>query len=344
MKTERVLLTGGTGYIGSHTAVVLIQAGYEVTLFDSLRNSKGEVVDGIEQITGVRPAFLKGDIRDAALVERVLRKKGIQAVIHLAGLKSVAESIAVPLEYYENNVAGTICLLGAMQASNVRRIIFSSSAAVYGAPKYLPIDESHPLAPTNPYGRAKVVVEELLGDMTRSCPDWNVICLRYFNPAGAHGSGLIGEDPNGTPNNLMPLLARVAAGKMERLAVFGGDYPTRDGSGIRDYIHVMDLAEGHLAALKCTAEPQPVENSMKIINLGTGSGCSVLELIRSLESASGRRIEYQIVPRRPGDVAAVYAKVEKAAEVLAWKASRTIDEMCQSAWKYKQRTSADGLS
>ena len=327
-----ILLTGGTGSIGSHTAVVLAGAGHQVVLYDSLANSDASVVDRLEKITGAKLPFVLGDIRHTALLVSTLKTYGVEAVIHFAGLKAVGESVQNPLEYYDNNVGGTISLLNAMTEVGIRRLIFSSSATVYGDPQYLPIDEAHPRSATNPYGRTKLQIENILEDLAASVASWRITCLRYFNPVGAHDSGLIGEDPNGVPNNLMPILARVAAGKLPCLNIFGCDYDTPDGTGVRDYIHVMDLAEGHLAAVNLvSAEGAPLD----AINLGTGRGQSVLEMIKAFDQASGLSIQSQIVPRRAGDVAACYAKADKAAKSLAWVASRTLDDMCRSTWNFQ---------
>jgi UDP-glucose 4-epimerase len=327
-----ILLTGGTGYIASHTAVILTNAGHKVVLFDNLVNSNASVVGKLEIITGVKLPFVEGDIRDAALLASTLKSYGVEAVIHFAGLKAVGESVQNPLEYYDNNVGGTISLLNAMTAVGIKRLVFSSSATVYGDPQYLPIDEAHPRSATNPYGRTKLQIENILEDLAASDASWRITCLRYFNPVGAHESGLIGEDPNGVPNNLMPFLARVAAGKLPCLNIFGGDYDTPDGTGVRDYIHVMDLAEGHLAAVNAaSAAGAPFD----AFNLGTGRGQSVLEMLKAFEQASGLSIHSQIVPRRAGDVAACYAKADKAAQVLGWVASRPLDDMCRSTWKFQ---------
>jgi len=327
-----ILLTGGTGYIGSHTAVVLTSAGHQVVLYDNLANSDASVVDRLEKITGARLPFVLGDIRNTDLLVSTLKSYGIEAVIHFAGLKAVGESVQNPLEYYDNNVGGTISLLNAMSEVGIKRLVFSSSATVYGDPQYLPIDEAHPRSVTNPYGRTKLQIENILEDLAASDASWRMTSLRYFNPVGAHESGLIGEDPNGVPNNLMPFLARVAAGKFPCLNIFGGDYDTPDGTGVRDYIHVMDLAEGHLAAVNLvSAEGAPYE----AFNLGTGRGQSVLEMVKAFEQASGLSIKSQIVPRRAGDVSACYAKADKAAQMLAWVASRPLDNMCRSTWKFQ---------
>ena len=332
MTLRTVLLTGGVGYIGSHAAVVLAQAGYEVVLYDNLSNSRFDVVDRLETIIGSRPAFIEGDIRDTALLTRVLQEYGIGAVIHFAGLKAVGESVEKPIDYYANNVQGTISLLQAMQTAQVKTLVFSSSATVYGEPQYLPLDENHPTSATNPYGRSKLHIEEMLKDVVASDPAWRMACLRYFNPVGAHESGLIGENPNGIPNNLMPYIAQVAAGQRAELSVFGDDYPTADGTGIRDYIHVMDLAEGHAAALGFLSRT----TDWHAINLGTGKGYSVLDMIQAFEQASGRQVPYKVVARRAGDVAACYADPTKASEALFWRAARTLDDMCVSTWQFQQ--------
>ncbi len=325
-----ILLTGGTGYIASHTAAVLVQAGHEVVLLDNLSNSRRDVVERLRQITGRTLAFHEADVRDRACVAEVLRAHGCTAVIHFAGLKAVGESVQKPLEYFDNNVGGTIALLQAMQETGVFSIVFSSSATVYGEPQYLPLDESHSTSATNPYGRSKLHIEEMLADLCRSSTAWRVACLRYFNPAGAHPSGLIGEDPNGIPNNLMPYVAKVATGELKSLGVFGNDYPTPDGTGVRDYIHVMDLAEGHAAALSFLQR----ESGWHAINLGTGRGYSVLDMVRAFEQASGRPVAHEIKPRRPGDVASCYANPAKAAALLGWRATRGIEEMCESSWRW----------
>ena len=331
-----ILLTGGTGYIGSHTAVVLAEAGHRPVLLDNLSNSSADVVDRLAQITGTRFPFIEGDIRDTALLRRVLADEGIGAVVHFAGLKAVGESVEQPLRYYDNNVGGTISLLQAMDETGVGTLVFSSSATVYGQPAYLPLDEVHPTGATNPYGRTKLHIEEMLAELAASGTNWRIACLRYFNPVGAHASGLIGEDPNGIPNNLMPYIARVAGGRLPFLNVFGDDYPTPDGTGVRDYIHVMDLAEGHRAAIDFLAGSAGA--GWHAFNLGTGCGYSVLDMVRAFEQASGRPVPYRIAPRQPGDVAACYAKADKAADQLAWRALRSLDDMCASTWHFQQRT------
>ena len=328
----KLLLTGGTGYIGSHTAVVLSQAGHDVVLLDNLSNSKHAVLSRLQTILGQPLPFVQADVRDTEAVTRVLKDHGIQAVFHFAGLKAVGESVAQPLHYFANNVQGTVSLLQAMQAAQVHQLVFSSSATVYGEPKYLPYDELHPTMAINPYGRTKLHIEEMLHDLAASKPAWRIACLRYFNPVGAHHSGLIGEDPLGVPNNLLPLVAQVAAGLRPALQVFGNDYDTPDGTGVRDYIHVMDLAEGHLAALNFLQN----QTGWHAINLGTGQGYSVLEIVKAFEEASGKPVPYNLVPRRPGDVASCYAQVLKAHELLHWQANRGLKQMCEDAWRAQQ--------
>jgi UDP-glucose 4-epimerase len=330
----KVLLTGGTGYIGSHTALALVQAGHEVVLYDNLCNSKASVVDRLAQIVGQRPVFVQGDIRDTALLQNTLQQQGVEAVVHFAGLKAVGESVAKPVDYYANNVQGTVSLLQAMQAADVKTLVFSSSATVYGDPQYLPLDEAHPTSATNPYGRSKLHIEEILRDVAASDASWRMACLRYFNPVGAHESGLLGEDPNGIPNNLMPFIAKVATGQLPELGVFGNDYDTPDGTGVRDYIHVVDLADGHLKALEFLQGG--AAEGWQAINLGTGQGYSVLQMLQAFERASGQRIAYAIKPRRAGDIASCYAKTDKAQELLGWRASREQNAMCQDTWRWQQ--------
>lgn len=335
----RVLLTGGTGYIGSHTAVCLIESGHVPVLYDNLSNSKPEVVDAIETITGVRLIFIKGDIRDKNALITAMREHAIEAVIHFAGLKAVGESCEKPLLYYDNNIGGTVALLQAMQECGVKRLIFSSSSTVYGTPQSLPLTEDMPTGePTNPYGRTKLHIEQILGDLCRADAGFAAVCLRYFNPIGAHESGLIGEDPNGIPNNLMPYVARVASGKLEYVRVFGNDYPTPDGTGVRDYIHVVDLARGHVAALTYADK----HTGWEAINLGTGRGTSVLEAIAAFEKACGKTLPYKILPRRAGDIAANWCSPEKAEKLLGWKAQYGIEEMCASGWKFEQMLARKG--
>jgi UDP-glucose 4-epimerase len=335
-----ILLTGGTGYIGSHTAVVLTQAGHRVVLYDNFCNSQPDVVQRLEKITGQPITLVEGDVRDTARLTETLKTHAIAAVIHFAGLKAVGESVAKPIDYYANNVQGKISLLQTMQAADVKTLVFSSSATVYGDPQYLPIDEEHPTSATNPYGRSKLYIEEILADVAKSDATWRIACLRYFNPVGAHESGLIGEDPSGIPNNLMPFVAQVATGKLPRLNVFGNDYPTPDGTGVRDYIHVMDLAEGHLAALNYLSTQY---SALSTFNLGTGQGYSVLEMVKAFEAASGKPVPYQIAPRRSGDIATCYAKADKAAKQLGWRANRTLEVMCASTWHWQSQRKAQSV-
>jgi UDP-glucose 4-epimerase len=328
----RILVTGGAGYIGSHTCVELLAAGHRIVVLDNLSNSKVAVLDRIKQITNRDLDFIKGDIRDAALLDQLLAAQSFDAVIHFAGLKAVGESVAKPLLYYQNNVAGTATLLEAMGKAGLKILVFSSSATVYGDPASVPIREDFPTHATNPYGRTKLMIEEMLTDLSQADPAWRIACLRYFNPVGAHESGRIGEDPNGIPNNLMPYVTQVAVGKLPRLQVFGNDYPTRDGTGVRDYIHVVDLAKGHLAALNYLL----THEGSWTVNLGTGRGYSVLEVIQAFERATGQRIPYDIVARRPGDVAQCYADPSKAEKLLGWRAERDLVAMCADAWKWQQ--------
>jgi len=325
-----ILVTGGAGYIGSHTCVELLNAGQDVVVFDNFSNSHPESLKRVESITGRKVQLVEGDIRDQAALEDALRRFGCTAVIHFAGLKAVGESVEKPLDYYDNNVIGTHRLLQAMGNCGVKTLVFSSSATVYGEPQRLPLTEDHPLSATNPYGRTKLVIEDMLRDLYCSDPSWQIGILRYFNPVGAHASGLIGEDPQGIPNNLMPFVAQVAVGRREQLKVWGDDYPTPDGTGVRDYIHVVDLAIGHLKALARLHEAQCFE-----VNLGTGAGYSVLDVVKAFEQASGRPVPYELAPRRPGDVAACYADPALAAELLGWRAERGIDTMCVDAWRWQ---------
>ena len=329
----KVLVTGGTGYIGSHTCISLLDAGYEPVIVDNLHNSKKAVLQRLTQITGRDLTFYEGDILDQALLEKILVDEKIEAVIHFAGLKAVGESVAIPLSYYENNIAGTVSLLKAMDKTDVRCIVFSSSATVYGDPEKLPLLETAPLSAVNPYGRTKLLIEEMLRDLAVADPRWSLVILRYFNPVGAHPSGLIGEDPQGIPNNLMPFVAQVAVGRREKVSVFGGDYPTPDGTGIRDYIHVVDLAEGHVAALNTHAR----ETGLFTYNLGTGNGSSVLEVIESFSNACGKPIPYEITDRRPGDATACYADPALAQEKLGWKATRSLDDMSADSWRWQSQ-------
>ncbi len=326
-----VLVTGGAGYIGSHTCVELLRAGHRVVVYDNFCNSHPRALERVRQIAGGELVPVRGDVRDQAQVEAALREHGCQAVIHFAGLKAVGESVEKPLDYYDNNVIGTHRLLRAMQATGVGTLVFSSSATVYGDPQRLPLTEDHPLSATNPYGRTKLVIEDMLRDLYHSAGDWKIAILRYFNPVGAHESGLIGEDPQGIPNNLMPFVAQVAVGRRERLNVWGNDYATPDGTGVRDYIHVVDLAQGHLRALDRLAEP-----GCLAVNLGTGRGYSVLDVVKAFERASGRSIPLIMAPRRAGDVAACYADPALAERLLGWRAERDIDAMCADHWRWQK--------
>lgn len=327
-----ILLTGGAGYIGSHTAVVLAEAEHEVVILDNFCNSQKSVLTRLKQILGKELICIDGDVRDTSLVTKVLKDHQIDAVIHFAGLKAVGESVQMPIEYYANNVQGTISLLEAMKSTGVKTLVFSSSATVYGDPQYLPIDEKHPTGATNPYGRTKLHVEEVLRDLSQSDASWRLMCLRYFNPVGAHQSGLIGEDPGGVPNNLAPFVAQVAVGKLPMLKVYGNDYSTPDGTGVRDYIHVMDLAEGHVAALEYLQRNAGLE----IINLGTGMGYSVMQMLDGFQKATSKKIVYEVVARRPGDIATCFADPRRAKSLLNWVASRSLDDMCASSWKWQQ--------
>jgi UDP-glucose 4-epimerase len=328
---KTILVTGASGYIGSHTCVELLQEGYDVVGLDNFCNSSPEALRRIGQIAGRGMAVHEADVRDRAALDAILREHRIDAVIHFAGLKAVGESVAQPLMYFDNNVAGTVTLLEALADAGVRRFVFSSSATVYGDPESVPIAESARLSVTNPYGRSKLMVEQVLQDLAQSDASWAVGVLRYFNPVGSHPSGLIGEDPRGIPNNLMPFVAQVAAGRRERLSVFGGDYPTPDGTGVRDYIHVVDLARGHLAALASLFET----GKGFTVNLGTGNGYSVLQIVRAFEKACGRTIPYDIVARRPGDIAVCYANPATASELLGWQAEKGLDEMCADHWRWQ---------
>jgi len=327
-----VLITGGTGYIGSHTAVEMLAAGSDVFLIDNLCNSKCSVVDRIERIAGRRPGFARIDLRDRPALRRLFARRRFDAVIHFAGLKAVGESVARPLAYYDNNVSGSVALFECMAEAGLKTLVFSSSACVYGEPASVPVREDAPLAPGNPYGRTKQMIEDVLRDLARADAGWRIALLRYFNPVGAHASALIGEDPSGVPNNLMPFIAQVALGKLKELRVFGSDYPTPDGTGVRDYIHVVDLARGHLAALGALRR----RGGLLTLNLGTGRGYSVLEVVRAFTAASGRPVPYRIVARRPGDVAQCYADPALAHQVLGWKAQLGIEAMCADAWRWQQ--------
>ncbi len=326
-----ILVTGGAGYIGSHTCVSLLSAGYDVIVVDNLSNSSLEALSGIETISGGRIKFYKTDLRNTEELRKVFRKEKIDSVIHFAGLKAVGESVTFPLKYYDNNLGATLSLLKVMEEFQVKNLVFSSSATVYGNPNTVPIDEDFPLFATNPYGMTKLMIENILKDMAKADPSMTIIILRYFNPAGAHKSGLIGENPKGIPNNLFPFIAQVASGKLSKLRVFGGDYSTKDGTGVRDYIHVCDLAEGHVAALKCIEKV----GCLSVYNLGTGTGYSVLDIIGAFEKANGIKIPYEIVDRRSGDIDACYANPSKAFHHLKWQAKRDLIEMCEDAWRFE---------
>ena len=330
-----ILVTGGAGFIGSHTCAALAQAGLPFLILDNFSNSRRSVLERLARITGAPVPCVEGDVRDEALLARLFAQHPITGVIHFAAFKAVGESVREPLRYYDNNVAGTVALLRAMQAADVRTLVFSSSATVYGDPASLPIREDFPLSATNPYGWSKLMMEQLLADVDASEPGrWRIARLRYFNPVGAHASGLIGEDPQGTPNNLAPYVAQVAAGQREALSVYGNDYPTPDGTGVRDYIHVCDLAEGHVAALRYLQD----HPGLLTLNLGTGRPVSVLEMVRGFEQASGRPVPYRIVPRRPGDVAACWADPSLAERLLGWRAERDLDAICTDAWRWQDGT------
>ena len=329
---QTILVTGGTGYIGSHMVVELMTAGHDVVIIDNLCNSKASVLDRIQRIVGRRPRFEQIDVRDRPALRRLLSSQRFDAVMHFAGLKAVGESVQKPIQYYENNVSGSLALLECMIEVGVRTIVFSSSATVYGEPASVPIREDFPLSASNPYGRSKLMIEEILRDTAATDPAWRVALLRYFNPVGAHTSGLIGEDPNGIPNNLMPHIAQVAVGKLKELPVFGSDYPNPDGTGVRDYIHVVDLARGHLAALNALGQRPGVLT----LNLGTGRGYSVLEMVRAFAAASGKPVPYRIVGRRPGDIAQCYADPTLARETLGWQAQLGIDAMCADTWRWQE--------
>jgi UDP-glucose 4-epimerase len=326
-----IFVTGGAGYIGSHTCVELLDAGHQITVFDNFSNSQAESIRRVERITGKKINLIEGDIRNPTELQHALSHSNAKAVVHFAGLKAVGESVVQPLNYYDNNVLGTLRLLQTMQACNVKTIVFSSSATVYGDPQRLPLTEDHPLSATNPYGQTKLVIEHMLRDLHRSDPSWHIGILRYFNPVGAHASGLIGEDPQGTPNNLMPYIAQVAVGRREFLNIWGKDYDTPDGTGVRDYIHVVDLARGHLAALKrLQIQPQCFS-----VNLGTGTGYSVLEMVRAFESASGKSVDFKFSPRRAGDVASCFSDASLAQQLLGWQSQRDLATMCEDAWRWQ---------
>lgn len=328
-----ILVTGGAGYIGSHTCVELLNDGYDVVVVDNLVNSRHESLARVTQITGKPVAFYEADVRDAQALSRIFKAHKITGVIHFAALKAVGESVAKPIEYYRNNIDGLLVVLDVMRQHGVKQFVFSSSATVYGVPERSPIDETFPLSATNPYGQSKLIAEQILRDVAISDPTWRIAVLRYFNPVGAHESGLIGEDPAGIPNNLMPYVAQVAVGKLEKLRVFGGDYPTPDGTGVRDYIHVVDLAQGHLKALDALI----AHNEGFVVNLGTGQGYSVLQVVKAFEQASGRPVPYEIVARRPGDIAECYANPATAKKLIGWEAQFSIERMCIDHWRWQEK-------
>lgn len=334
-----ILVTGGAGYIGSHTCVELLNAGFDITVFDNFCNSNPEALVRVQKITGRKPALIIGDCRDRAALVSALQTSKAKAVIHFAGLKAVGESVEQPLSYYDNNVGGALRLLEAMQECGVKTLVFSSSATVYGDPVRLPLTEDHPLTTTNPYGRSKLMIEEILRDVQHSDASFRIAILRYFNPVGAHASGLIGEDPQGIPNNLMPFVAQVAIGRREALNVWGDDYPTPDGTGVRDYIHVVDLALGHLKALEALEAAGSAQSDQYsgclTVNLGTGRGYSVLDVVRAYQQASERPIPYKIAPRRSGDIASCYADPKRALELLGWQAKLGLEDMCASSWHWQ---------
>jgi UDP-glucose 4-epimerase len=326
-----ILLTGGAGYIGGHTAIALARLGHEIVLYDNMSNSSYSMIDRLNLIVGRKLKLIVNDVRNTELLKKTMASHRIDAVIHFAGLKAVAESIIRPIQYFANNVQGTISLLEAMQTEGIKSLVFSSSATIYGEPQYLPLDEDHPVGAINPYGRSKLQIEEILKDVATSDPDWRIACLRYYNPIGAHESGLIGDSPNGTPNNLMPYIAQVASGRRKILKIFGKEYPTTDGTAVRDYIHIMDLAEGHERTLQFLSQ----KTGWHPINVGTGRAYSVLEVVKAFENASGRKVPYEVVGRRSGDVAVCYANPKKANKLLNWIPCRTLEDMCMSAWKFQ---------
>lgn len=329
-----ILITGGAGYIGSHTALELLNEGYDVVVFDNLSNSSQESLRRVEELTGKQVCFYEGDVQDEDALRAMFKEQQIDAVIHCAALKAVGESVQKPLEYYQNNISGTLTLLKVMREVGVKNIVFSSSATVYGSPEEMPITEACPKGQcTNPYGWTKSMMEQIMSDVQKADPSWNVILLRYFNPVGAHKSGRIGEDPKGIPNNLMPYISQVAVGKLEKLGVFGNDYDTPDGTGVRDYIHVVDLAIGHVKAINYIF----TNPGLDVINLGTGQGYSVLDMVKAFSKACGKEIPYEIKPRREGDIAMCYADPSKAAKVLGWKAERGLDEMCEDTWRWQSQ-------
>ncbi|UAW99440.1 UDP-glucose 4-epimerase GalE [Halopseudomonas nanhaiensis] len=331
--SKSILVTGGAGYIGTHTCIKLLEAGYQVVVIDNLSNSSPEALRRVERLTGKSVTFVKGDINDGPLLDRLFDQHAIEAVIHFAGLKAVGESVSQPMRYYHNNVSGTVVLCQAMHRAGVKNMVFSSSATVYGDPASVPIREDFPTSATNPYGRSKLMIEEMLGDLYVADGEWNIALLRYFNPVGAHESGLIGEDPSDIPNNLMPYVAQVAVGRREQLSVFGSDYPTHDGTGVRDYIHVVDLAAGHVKALEWL-ERKP---GIRAFNLGTGVGYSVLDMVKAFEKASGKPVAYKLVDRRPGDVALCYADASLAEQELGWRAELGVEAMCADAWRWQSQ-------
>lgn len=327
----RILVTGGAGYIGSHTCVELLNAGFDVVVLDNFSNSKSISLQRVEAITGKKLQFKQGDVRDRNILRALFSEQAIDAVIHFAGLKAVGESVKLPLKYYDNNVSGSVALLEVMTEFGVKSFVFSSSATVYDAPGDKPIQEDFPLKPTNPYGQSKLMVEQILRDFAVSDANWRIAILRYFNPVGAHDSGMIGEDPSGIPNNLMPFVSQVAVGRLQQLSVFGNDYPTPDGTGVRDYIHVVDLAKGHLAALNALQK----QTGILTVNLGTGIGYSVLDMVKAFETASGKKIPYKVMGRRAGDIAICYADPTKAGETLGWHARYDIAKMCRDTWHWQ---------
>lgn len=328
--TQHILVTGGAGYIGSHCCLQLLEAGYNVVVLDNLSNSKTAALQRVEQLSQNKIDFIQGDIRDSLLLDKLFNDYSIDAVIHFAGLKAVGESVAKPMAYYDNNVVGSLRLFQSMAKAGVKTLVFSSSATVYGDPETVPIQEHFQLHTTNPYGTSKLQIEQILQDIAHADKEWKIAILRYFNPVGAHPSGLIGEDPNGIPNNLMPYIAQVAVGKLDKLSVFGDDYPTKDGTGVRDYIHVEDLARGHLAALSALEK-----QALIVCNLGTGQGYSVLDMVEAFELASNKSVPYQIVERRPGDIAECYADPQYAKDVLNWQAEKTLEQMCEDHWRWQ---------
>ncbi len=329
----KILVTGGSGYIGSHTVLELLEAGYDTVVLDNLCNSSEKSLNRVEQITGKKVTFYKADIRDHEAMDKIFADEKPEAVIHFAGLKAVGESVQKPLMYYDNNIAGTVTLLNVMKEHGCKKIVFSSSATVYGKPASVPIREDFPLSVTNPYGRTKLMIEKILGDVYTADNSWDIILLRYFNPIGAHESGLIGEDPDGIPNNLLPYVAKVAVGRLEKVNVFGDDYDTPDGTGVRDYIHVVDLAKGHVKAIEKIAQ----NPGLKVYNLGTGNGYSVLDIIHAFSKACGHEIPYVIAPRRAGDIDMCYADPQKAYEELNWKAEYNLDKMCEDTWRWQSQ-------